>query len=392
MIDMGNFKVCKDSENCGGCIYQGVKYEDQLSEKESLISELMQQYEIDNCIYKGMVPAPLIEGYRNKMEYTFGDMEKGGEMTLGMHKKKHFMSIITVDECQLVPEDFNVILSKTLEFCKRKGYSFYHKKSHKGLLRNLIVRRGIRTDEILINIVTSSQTHFDEDAYIELIKSLKLENHLVGILHTINDNLADAVNCDELKVLYGRDYYYEKIMGLVFKVSAFSFFQTNVEAVEKLYEDAINLIPDFNNKIVYDLYCGTGTISQVLAKGAKTVYGIEISEDAVKAAKENALSNGLNNCNFIAGDVLKKLDEVEEKPEVIVVDPPRMGMHPKVVDKLVKYNMDEIIYISCNPKTLFINLKQFDDYGYKPIYLKAYDNFPKTKHVECVCLLSKKGN
>jgi len=309
-----------------------------------------------------------------------------------MHKKKHFMSIITVDECQLVPEDFNVILSKTLEFCKRKGYSFYHKKSHKGLLRNLIVRRGIRTDEILINIVTSSQTHFDEDAYIELIKSLKLENHLVGILHTINDNLADAVNCDELKVLYGRDYYYEKIMGLVFKVSAFSFFQTNVEAVEKLYEDAINLIPDFNNKIVYDLYCGTGTISQVLAKGAKTVYGIEISEDAVKAAKENALSNGLNNCNFIAGDVLKKLDEVEEKPEVIVVDPPRMGMHPKVVDKLVKYNMDEIIYISCNPKTLFINLKQFDDYGYKPIYLKAYDNFPKTKHVECVCLLSKKGN
>ncbi len=390
MTNMENFRICKDSEYCGGCIYQGIEYPEQIKEKESLINELMTKYDVDKSIYKGMVPAPLTEGYRNKMEYTFGDMEKGGEMTLGMHKKKHFMSIITVDECQLVPEDFNVILSKTLEFCKRKGYSFYHKKSHEGLLRNLIVRRGIRTDEILINIVTSSQTHFDEDAYIELIKSLKLENHLVGILHTINDNLADAVNCDELKVLYGRDYYYEKIMGLVFKVSAFSFFQTNVEAVEKLYEDAINLIPDFNNKIVYDLYCGTGTISQVLAKGAKTVYGIEISEDAVKAAKENALSNGLNNCNFIAGDVLKKLDEVEEKPEVIVVDPPRMGMHPKVVDKLVKYNMDEIIYISCNPKTLFINLKQFDDYGYKPIYLKAYDNFPKTKHVETVVLMSRK--
>ena len=387
---MENFKICKDSEYCGGCIYQGVKYSEQIKEKESLINELMTKYDVDKSIYKGMVPAPLTEGYRNKMEYTFGDMEKGGEMTLGMHKKKHFMSIITVDECQLVPEDFNIILSKTLEFCNRKGYSFYHKKSHEGLLRNLIVRKGIRTEEILINIVTSSQTKFDEEAYVELITSLKLDSQLVGILHTINDNLADAVNCDELKVIYGRDYYYEKIMGLVFKVSAFSFFQTNVEAVEKLYEDAIDLIPDFKDKIVYDLYCGTGTISQVLAKGAKKVYGIEISEDAVKSAKENALSNGLNNCEFIAGDVLKKLDEVEERPEVIVVDPPRVGMHPKVVDKLVKYNMDEIIYISCNPKTLFINLKQFDDYGYKPTYLKAYDNFPKTKHVETVVLMSRK--
>jgi 23S rRNA (uracil-5-)-methyltransferase RumA len=386
---MENFKICKDSEYCGGCIYQGVEYSEQIKEKESLINELMIKYDVDSSIYKGMVPAPLTEGYRNKMEYTFGDMEKGGEMTLGMHKKKHFMSIITVDECQLVPEDFNVILSNTLEFCKEKGYSFYHKKSHEGLLRNLIVRKGIRTDEVLINIVTSSQTDFDEEEYVKLIKSLKLDGHLVGVLRTINDNLADAVNCEELKILYGRDYYYEKIMGLVFKVSAFSFFQTNIEAVEKLYGDAINLIPDFKNKIVYDLYCGTGTISQVLAKEAKKVYGIEISEDAVKSAKENALSNGLNNCEFIAGDVLKRLDEVEERPEVIVVDPPRVGMHPKVVDKLVKYNMDEIIYISCNPKTLFINLKQFDDYGYKPTYLKAYDNFPKTKHIEVVTLLVK---
>ena len=386
---MGNFKICKDSEYCGGCIYQGVEYSEQIKEKESLINELMIKYDVDKSIYKGMVPAPLTEGYRNKMEYTFGDMEKGGEMTLGMHKKKHFMSIITVDECQLVPEDFNVILSNTLEFCRGKGYSFYHKKSHEGLLRNLIVRKGIRTDEVLINIVTSSQTDFDEEEYVKLIKSLKLDGHLVGVLRTINDNLADAVNCEELKILYGRDYYYEKIMGLVFKVSAFSFFQTNIEAVEKLYEDAINLIPDFKNKIVYDLYCGTGTISQVLAKEAKKVYGVEISEDAVKSAKENALSNGLNNCEFIAGDVLKRLDEVEERPEVIVVDPPRVGMHPKVVDKLVKYNMDEIIYISCNPKTLFINLKQFDDYGYKPTYLKAYDNFPKTKHIEVVTLLVK---
>ncbi|NLY82574.1 MAG: 23S rRNA (uracil(1939)-C(5))-methyltransferase RlmD, partial [Clostridiales bacterium] len=384
---MENFKdmeTCKDSEICGGCIYQGVPYEEQLEIKNNQITDLIKEYGINDNIYKGLVPAPSRYRYRNKMEYSFGDLVKDGPMTLGMHKRKHFMSIITVDECQLVPEDFNKILSATLEFVNDKEYNFYHKKTHVGLLRNLIVRCGVRTDEIIVNIVTSSEGNFNESEYVKILKSLELEKNLVGIMRTINDNVADAVYCDELRVLDGRDYYYEKIMGLVFKVSIFSFFQTNVEAVEKLYTDAKELIPDFEDKIVYDLYCGTGTISQVLAEKAAKVYGIEISEDAVKSAKENAISNGLKNCKFICGDVLKELDKLEEKPEVIVVDPPRVGMHPKVVDQLVKYGMDEILYISCNPKTLFINLEQFGQYGYEPTYLKGYDNFPGTKHVETV--------
>jgi len=325
------------------------------------------------------------------MEYTFGDQVKDGEMTLGMHQKGRFMSIITVDECQLVPEDFNLILRTTLNFCNEKGYTFYHKKSHEGLVRNLIVRRGVRTGELLINIVTSSQIEFDGEEYVRTLENIKekLNDTIVGVLHTINDGVADAVNCDELKVLWGRDYYMEEIAGLKFKVSAFSFFQTNIEAAERLYLDAISLIDDFEGKVVYDLFCGTGTISQILAQKAKKVIGVELVEEAVEAARENAKLNSLDNCEFIAGDVFKVLDEVTQKPDVIVVDPPRMGILPKAIDKIVAYGTKQILYISCNPKTLADNMKYLENFGYKATKLYAYDNFPMTKHIESVALMTK---
>lgn len=324
------------------------------------------------------------------MEYTFGDLIKDGEMTLGMHKKKHFMSIITVDECQLVHEDFNKILRAVLDFCNERGYSFYHKKSHKGLMRNLIIRRGVRTGELLVNIVTSSQAEFDESGFVEVLRQLELENSLVGILRTINDRLADAVYCDELKTLWGRDYYMEKIMGLDFKVSAFSFFQTNIEAVEHLYSYAVGLIDDFSGKVAFDLFCGTGTITQTLAKEAKKAIGVELVPEAVEAAKANAELNGLSNCEFIAGDVFEVLENVAEKPDVIVVDPPRMGISPKALDKIISYGVEQIVYISCNPKTLAENLYYMQFYGYEVKSLKTFDNFANTKHIEAVTLLTRK--
>ena len=266
MENMEIREVCRDKDICGGCVYQGVPYEEQLSNKFGEVKGLLDKKDIR---YGELLPiegAPSRYGYRNKMEYTFGDMEKNGPMTLGMHKKKHFMSIVTVDQCQLVHEDFNVILRGVLEFASSRGYTHYHKKAHKGLMRHLIVRRGIRTGELLVNVVTSSEDGFDENAFVEMIRDLPLENQVVGILRTINDRLADAVYCDELRVLWGRDYYNEEILGLKFKVSAFSFFQTNVDAVERLYSYAVSLIDDFENKEVFDLYCGTGTITQVLAR------------------------------------------------------------------------------------------------------------------------------
>lgn len=384
--------ICRDSKLCGGCSYQGVPYEEQLKNKEGETKSLLDRKDIRYGEFIEIEPAPDRFGYRNKMEYTFGDMEKGGPMTLGIHRKKHFMSIVTVDECQLVHEDFNRVLRAVLDFVSSRGYSHYHKKTHKGLMRHLILRRGVRTGELLVNVVTSSEEGFDEEAFTSMILSLPLENRVAGVLRTINDRLADAVYCDELRVLYGRDYYEEEIMGLKFKVSAFSFFQTNVEAVEKLYSYAIGLIDDFESKKVFDLYCGTGTISQAMAKSAGEVVGIEIVEEAVRAAEENAAYNGIENCRFISGDVFEVLDSLpeNEKPDVIVVDPPRVGISANALDKIIGYGVDQIVYISCNPKSLAENLYYMQYYGYEVRSVKPFDNFPGTKHTEAVALLSRK--
>lgn len=381
--------VCPISENCGGCIYQGVSYEEQLAEKDRGVRTLLEKYDVDPSVYQGMVPAMERYRYRNKMEYTFGDLEKDGPLTLGMHKKKHFMSIVTSDCCQLVPEDFNRILRGTLEFCRERGYKFYHKMSHEGLLRNLVVRRGVKTGELLVDIVTSSQVEFDEEGFLNMILGLPLDEKIVGVLHTTNDRVADAVIDEGTKILFGRDYYNEEILGLKFKVSIFSFFQTNIPAIERLYSDALDLMPDIDSKNVFDLYCGTGTIAQLMASRARHVTGIEIVQDSVDSALANTEINGIENCDFICGDVLKVIGQVEEKPDMIVVDPPRAGMHDKVVDILSDYGIPYIMYISCNPKTLCINLQRFKGRGYEPVYIRAYDNFPGTKHIESIAVLSK---
>ena len=427
----GEKNPCPQRDDCGGCKYQGVPYEQQLEEKENEVRRLLEEKSIKLCsdpepektLFLPIEPAPNRFEYRNKMEYTFGDMVKNGPTTLGMHKKGHFMSIVTVDNCQLVHPDFNVILKATLDFVNDQGYSHYHKRKHTGLMRHLIIRRGVRTGEILVNICTSSEgeakagepmkesmTAFDEAGYVAAISKLedegRLENKVVGILRTINDRLADAVYCDELRVLKGRDYYNEEIMGLKFQVSAFSFFQTNVDAVEKLYSYAVGLIggdgftdgelktdadsgqASYAGKTVFDLYCGTGTITQVLARAAKEVVGVEIVEEAVEMARETAKANGLDNCRFIAGDCFKVLDSIDDKPEVIVVDPPRVGIKTDALDKIISYGVDQIVYVSCNPKSLAENLYYFKYYGYDIVSVKPFDNFPGTKHIEVVCLLS----
>ena len=389
MEDFKKIELCPHSQFCGGCIHQGVPYEQQLAAKEAEVLKLLEAKNVTPEKIDTIEGCPSQYEYRNKMEYTFGDFVKDGEMTLGMHRKKSFMSIVTVDQCQLVDPDFNVILDGVLKFAIDNEYKAYNKKSHKGLMRNLIIRKGVRTGQLLVNIVTSSEEGFDEEGFVAMLRGLTLNNTIVGVLRTFNDSLADAVICDRLETLWGRDYYEEEILGLKFKVSAFSFFQTNVEAVERLYTEALDLVESFDGKSVFDLYCGTGTITQILALKAKEVLGIELVEEAVDAARINAEGNGLTNCKFLAGDVFEALQNVSEKPDVIVVDPPRVGIQPKALDKIIAYGVKEIVYISCNPKTLVENLKYMDYYGYKCKYLKPFDNFPMTKHTECICLLQK---
>lgn len=388
-------KLCPSAEHCGGCIYQGVEYEKQLASKDKSVRKLLDAHDIDEAVYLGMEPAISTGRYRNKMEYTFGDLEKGGELELGMHYRGRWMSIMTTDECQLVPPDFNKVLRAALEFCRDKGYRPYHRKTHEGLLRNLVVRCGVRTNELLINIVTASDGElsgaFDEDGFRDALMALDTDMEIVGILRTLNDSVADAVIDEGHKLLFGRDYYNEEILGLKFKVNAFAFFQTNIDAVERLYSDVLEVVPDVSGKTVYDLYCGTGTISQLMASKAKDVYGIDIVQDSIDAAVANTELNGISNCHYICGDVKEKLDEIPVKPDVIVVDPPRAGIHDKAVTMLCRYGIDEIVYVSCNPKTLCINLDSFRANGYEIVQIKAYDNFPMTKHVESIVLMSRVG-
>ncbi len=251
-----------------------------------------------------------------------------------------------------------------------------------------------------MDLVTSTQTEGtwkseqNEEALLEGWKEkllgLDLEGSFAGILHTENDSLADVVQNDRTVILYGQDFFMEELLGLKFKITPFSFFQTNSLGAEVLYETAREYIGETDGRKVFDLYSGTGTIAQILAPAAEHVTGVEIIEEAVEAAKVNAAQNGLTNCDFIAGDVLKVLDTLEERPDLIVLDPPRDGIHPKALPKIIDhYGCEKMIYISCKPTSLARDLVVLQAKGYEVTRVCCVDMFPGTTQVETVCLLSK---
>ncbi len=379
---------CSHFGECGGCFFQTVPYQQQVIMKGREVQRILKEHGIWIEEFQGIEGSPENIGYRNKMEFTFGDESKDGKPALGMHKRGSFMNIITTDQCKLVHEDFNIITKASLVFFSER-HPFYNKKTHIGLQRNLIVRRGEKTKELLVNIVTTSQMNFDREGFVDVLRALELESRIVGIVHTVNDSVSDFVYCDKLEVLWGRDHYYEELLGLKFKISPFSFFQTNPLSTEKLYAKVLEYIDDLDHKIVFDLYSGTGTISQIVALKAEKVIGIELVEEAVNMANENAKLNDLDNCTFIAGDVFEQLDRVHEKPEVIILDPPRAGVLPKALNKIIEYRAGHIIYVSCNPKSLAENLAVIQDAGYTVKKVKVFDNFPHTGHIETVCLLAR---
>ncbi|MDR1069117.1 MAG: 23S rRNA (uracil(1939)-C(5))-methyltransferase RlmD [Clostridiales Family XIII bacterium] len=374
--------ICPNAEKCGGCLYQGVPHKQQLEEKNAAVLGFLTERNIRCGEYAGVFAPPAVQRYRNKMEYSFGDEEKGGVMNLGLHRKRSYMAVIETDGCVLVPEDFETIRKRVLDFTRGKNYSFRHKKTRSGFLRNLIIRSGMRTNELLVNLVTTSDDELDAAGFVSCIHEAPLNANVAGILHTVYDGRADTAGCDELRVLYGHPHYTEKLLGLDFTVGAFTFFQTNVPAAERLFEDAFDLLPDISSKHVYDVYCGTGALSLMLAKRAKNVTGIEIVSDSVDAARANAALNGIMNCEFICGDAFEVMDSLRERPDTVVVDPPRMGMHPKALKKLISYDLPELLYISCNPKTFCADMAALQDCGYKLDVLRSYDNFPFTRHIE----------
>ena len=426
---------CPHFGECGGCTYISLPYEEQLAIKEAQVKKLLDSVldrQEEAWEFQGIKGSPAQYEYRNKMEFSFGDAYKDGPLSLGMHKRGSFYDIVSVSDCQIVDEDYRKILVMTQEHFK--DCSFYHRLRHEGFLRHLLVRKAKKTGQILVALVTTSEgisnvpgedvyhyeallenqngieqknpdssliTSYVQKDHEQLVEewkenllAMELHGTMTGILHIINDSVADVVQSDETRVLYGQEYIEEELLGLKFKISTFSFFQTNSLSAEVLYQTVRDYVGDLTDgegkadKVVYDLYSGTGTIAQLLSPVAKKVIGVEIVEEAVEAARENAKRNGLTNCEFIAGDVLKVLDRIKEKPDMIVLDPPRDGIHPKALTKIISYGIDRIVYISCKPTSLVRDLEVFLENGYYVEKAVAVDQFPFTTGIETVCLLS----
>lgn len=428
---------CPHFGSCGGCTWLSFPYEESLKIKEEQVRRLLLPVlsaQESECRFEPGKASPAIFGYRNKMEFTFGDEVKDGPLALGMHKRGSFYDIVSVTDCQIVEEDYRKILRCTVTYFRElqgqgMDITFYHRMRHEGYLRHLVVRRAAKTGEILIALVTTGQIPKrqkvrDEmqgqmpqksggpeesgsereilDGFRDRLLALPLDGEIVGILHVRNDSAADAVQSDETAILYGRDYFYEELLGLRFKISLFSFFQTNSRGAELLYRTAREFVTEYissgietggeavADKIVYDLYSGTGTIAQMMAPVAKKVIGVEIVEEAVEAARKNAELNGLHNCEFVAGDVWKVLDEIEEKPDLIILDPPRDGVHPKALKKIIGYGVAYILYISCKASSLARDLEVMLANGYEAVRCVPIDQFPWAAGVETVCLLKQK--
>ena len=414
---------CPHFGTCGGCSYQTIPYEKQLELKKNQVLDLLHPVcdGISDFVFDGILSSPKQWEYRNKMEFSFGDEVKDGPLTLGLHKKGSFYDILHVSGCRIVHPDFTKILDGVRDYCAENNLPYYHKNSHEGILRHLLVRRAESTGELLAALVTSSQY---DDAAMEqhlqnlsdMLLKLPLEGAVTGFLHIVNDSLGDVVKSDETHIIYGKDWFMENVLGLQFRITPFSFFQTNTKGAEVLYQRARDYVlrgtagetagDDVQNgepsgdsvpksglsgKTVFDLYSGTGTIAQILAPVAGHVIGVEIVEEAVEAAKENAALNGLTNCDFIAGDVLKVIDEIEEKPDYIVLDPPRDGIHPKALQKIIDYGVPEIVYISCKPTSLARDLVALQESGYRVKRVSCVDMFCSTVHVESIVLLSHKS-
>lgn len=382
--------ACPHFGQCGGCTYQNLPYKEQIALKESQIKRMMDEAVNGDYVWDGMKESPAKEAYRNKMEFSFGDEYKEGPLALGMHKRGSFHDIVNVTDCKIVDEDYRKILGCTLDYAKKSRLPYFHRMKHIGFFRHLLVRKAAKTGEILIDLVTTSQGEEDFEIWVKALLNLPLDGRIVGILHTRNDGVADMVKDEGTEILYGQDYFFEELLGMKFKITPFSFFQTNSLGAEVLYETVREYIGDTKDKVIFDLYSGTGTIAQILALVAKKVVGVEIVEEAVEAAKENAELNMLDNCTFWEGDVLKVIDSLKEVPDIIVLDPPRDGVNPKALEKIIQFGVDKIVYISCKPTSLARDLEMLQGCGYQAERIACVDLFPGTYHVETVVMLSHK--
>ncbi len=395
---------CQHFGVCGGCKWQMLPYAQQLVYKQQQVSDQLARIgQVELPEIQPIIGSPRERYYRNKLEFTFsasryltfeeiGDGEKDikQQPALGFHAPRLFDKVVEIQTCYLQEEPTNTLLTVLREYTEAKGLTYYNFRDHTGWLRNVIIR-VTTTGEVLVNLVIHNEDKEEREAILQHM----LDNipGITSLNYTINPKLNDTIHDLEVHCWYGKDYIVEKLEDYSFKISPKSFFQTNTYQAEALYQVTRDFAGLTGTETLYDLYCGTGSIGIFCSAGAKKVIGIEVVEDAVKDAYENAAMNGLDHCKFYAGDVEKICTDAffaeHGRPDVIITDPPRAGMTEKLVKQLLKMRAPRVVYVSCNPATQARDLQLLDE-AYKVIKLQPVDMFPHTHHIENVALLELK--
>ena len=369
-----------------GAPWQVLPYERQLAEKEEQVRDALARIgRFDSPPVEPIVPALEQLHYRNKLEYSFGSDEQSGELVLGFHRAGRFDLIDDVALDVLASTRVDELREIVKAWCREQGLSAWDRRGQHGLLRNLVVREGRRTGQLQARVVTSPGGSFDVD-------SLAAASPVESFLWTRAASVAETTREGETQIVKGPAAIEEELSGLRFRISPDAFFQTNTEMAERLYGAAVELAGLSGREKVLDLFCGIGTIALVLALDAGEVWGVEIVEEAVADAIENARLNGIDNAHFFAGDVrlaMRPLLEKSGSADVVVVDPPRAGLSQKVVRRVLEAEAKKIVYVSCNPTTLAPNARQMVDAGYELKTVRPVDMFPQTPHIECVALLER---
>jgi 23S rRNA (uracil1939-C5)-methyltransferase len=369
-----------------GAPWQVLPYERQLEEKEFQVRDALSRIGgFEDPPVEPIVPAEQLLRYRNKLEYSFG-MDENGELVLGFHRPGRFDVIDDVADDILASECINEVREAVKAWCREEGLTAWDRETQTGVLRNLVVREGRRSGQVQARIVTSPGAEF---RVVELAAATPADS----FLWTRAEGVAETTRGGDTQLIKGSAVLEEELSGLSFRISPDAFFQTNTEMAERLYREAAELAALSGREKVLDLFCGIGTIALVLALDAGEVWGVELVEEAVRDAIENANLNGIDNTKFFAGDVrlvMRELLEQSGSPDVIVVDPPRAGLSQKVVRRIIEADSQRIVYVSCNPTTLAPNARQLvDDGGYRLKTVHPVDMFPQTPHIECVALLER---
>lgn len=377
---------CPVFKKCGGCVYRHVKYEEEALFKENVVRDAFERIgHIENVNLKNIISAENTLRYRNKAQYPVKN--ENGRIRAGFFAARTH-EIISCDDCLLQPEIFSSIVKEVCIFAEENNISVYDEKTNKGFLRHIYLRIAEMTGEIMLTLVATKNSLKNQEKFVEVLTGKFPE--IKSIILNVNREKTNVILGDECINLFGRGYITDILCDTKIKISPLSFYQVNRVQAEKLYEKAREYMGDTKGKTVMDLYCGTGTIGLCTAKDAEKLIGVEIIEQAVEDAKVNAEINSRNNTEFICGDAEKAaviLKEKNVKPDVIIVDPPRKGLTPKLIETIDSFGAEKVVYVSCDPATLARDCEIFASYGFKIQEATPVDLFPRTAHVECITLL-----